>query len=79
MLRKHAMILRGKIFYLTIEEFKKIRNIKYSNFEIRINGYELKYTEPHISPQICVKKNKTYLTKLYIPIEIIYKKIKILN
>lgn len=75
----HAKILRGIFFYLTIQEFRKIKTIKYTNFEIKFDAYDIKYTKPSISPKICIKKNKTYLTNLYIPVEINYKKIKILN
>ena len=72
-------LTRVKINYLTKNELKKFKVIKYSNFEIKFKTSQVKYKEPKIIPEICLLKNQTYNIQVYIPISIKYKTKKIIN
>nr|YP_007517064.2 RNA polymerase beta subunit [Euglena viridis]AEY70834.2 RNA polymerase beta subunit [Euglena viridis] len=61
------------------EELEKIKTINYSNFSIKMSTHSIKYKKPIYSPEICILKNKTYAIYLYIPIQIKYKKHKIIE
>lgn len=41
--------------------------------------HNIKYKKPIYSPEICILKNKTYAIYLYVPMQIKYKKHKIMN
>nr|AKL79025.1 RNA polymerase beta subunit [Euglena viridis] len=61
------------------EELEKIKVIKYSNFNIKMFTHNMKYKKPIYSPETCILKNKTYAIYLYIPMQIKYKKHKIIK
>lgn len=61
------------VSYLTKEEMRKIENIHQSNFELKIDPYNLKYTKPKYLEQDCLSNNKTYNINLYLPTTIKFK------
>lgn len=64
-------------FYFPKEELKNIKTIKdvNKNFELKIYTNLLKFQKPKYSPLEAKENSQTYSSSLYIPTQLIYKKI----
>lgn len=80
--KKHVQIKTGGIInyiYQTKEEIEKIKMITYSNFDVIFQPNKLKYKKPTYSPETCIIKRKTYSIYIYVPVQIRYKKYKLMT
>jgi DNA-directed RNA polymerase beta subunit len=55
-----------------IHELKNIEKITHANFFINFEPSKLKYKKPKLSPELCLIKGKTYSISVYIPMQIKY-------
>jgi len=80
--KKHVQIKTGGVInniYQTKEEIEKIKIIKYSSFDIIFQPNKLKYKKPKYSPETCIIKKKTYSIYIYVPVQIKYKRDKLIT
>lgn len=62
-----------------MEELQRLEKIVYNGLQITFQPTKLKYKSPRFSPELCLIKNKTYSIRLYVPIQVKYHDLVLIN